>query len=125
MIRFGSNPHWAPVEFTDREGVPRGISRDYLERFGKALGVDFRHVPVPAWWQAQDMLREGQVDLLTSLTKASARKQDFAFTPPYLSLPAAIFTRADTSTSTTAAATCAACRSPSTAVRRRCARLSR
>ena len=96
VIRFGSNPRWAPVEFIDREGIPRGISRDYLERFGKALGVDFRYVPVPAWWQAQDMLREGQVDLLTSLTKASARKQDFAFTPPYLSLPAAIFTRADT-----------------------------
>ena len=96
VIRFGSNPRWAPVEFIDREGIPRGISRDYLERFGKALGVDFRHVPVPAWWQAQDMLREGKVDLLTSLTKASARKQGFAFTPPYLSLQAAIFTRADT-----------------------------
>ena len=95
VIRFGSNPHWAPVEFTDREGVPRGISRDYLERFGQALGVDFRYVATPTWWQAQDMLQSGDVDLLTSLTKASARKRDFAFTPPYLSLQTAIFTRED------------------------------
>ncbi len=96
VIRFGSNPHWAPVEFIDREGIPRGISRDYLERFGKVLGVDFRYVPIPVWWQAQAMLRDGEVDLLTSLTKASARKADFVFTPPYLSLQTAIFTRQDT-----------------------------
>lgn len=96
VIRFGSNPRWAPVEFIDREGIPRGISRDYLERFGKTLGVDFRYVPIPAWWQAQAKLRDGDVDLLTSLTKASSRKQDFVFTPPYLSLQTAIFTRQET-----------------------------
>ena len=96
VVRFGSNPRWAPVEFIDREGIPRGISRDYLERFGKALGVDFRYVPVSSWLKAQEMLRTGEVDLLTSLTKASSRKQEFVFTPPYLSLPAAIFTRKET-----------------------------
>ncbi len=96
VIRFGSNSRWAPLEFIDREGIPRGISRDYLERFGKALGVDFRYVPIPAWWQAQDKLRSGEVDLLTSLNKASARKGNFAITPSYLSLQTAIFTRKET-----------------------------
>ena len=93
VIRYGSNSRWAPVEFTDREGAPRGISHDYLARFGQVLGVEFRYVPTPSWWQAQAMLKEGKVDLLTSLNRASARKEDFAFTPPYISLPTAIFTR--------------------------------
>lgn len=96
VIRFGSNPRWAPLEFIDREGIPQGISHDYLERFGQALGVDFRHVPIASWAEAQDLLRRGEVDLLTSLNKASARKDEFAFTPPYLSLQTAIFTREDT-----------------------------
>ena len=96
VIRFGSNPRWAPLEFIDREGIPQGISHDYLERFGQALGVDFRHVPIPSWGQAQAQLRSGEVDLLTSLNKASARKDEFVFTPPYLSLQTAIFTREDT-----------------------------
>lgn len=96
VIRFASNPRWAPLEFLDRAGIPQGISHDYLKRFGQALGVDFRHVPVAAWADAPDLLRRGEVDLLTSLNKASARKDEFAFTPPYLSLQTAIFTREDT-----------------------------
>jgi ABC-type amino acid transport substrate-binding protein/nitrogen-specific signal transduction histidine kinase len=96
VIRFGSNPRWAPVEFLDKSGIPRGISRDYLDRFGQALGVDFQYVPIPAWRQAPAKLRDGEVDLLTSLTKASTKKADFEFTPPYMSLPTAIFTRQDT-----------------------------
>lgn len=93
VIQYGSNPKWAPVEFIDKQGIPQGISHEYLQRFGKALGVDFRHVPIPAWRQAQAKLRDGEVDLLTSVTKASSKKMDFAFAPPYLSLQTAIFTR--------------------------------
>ena len=94
VIRVGSNTRWAPVEFLDKDGEPQGISREYLDRFAKALGVDFRYVPIPSWRQAQAKLREGEVDLLTSLTKASMKKtMSFVSTPPYLSLQTAIFTR--------------------------------
>lgn len=95
LILVGSNPRWAPVEFIDRDGVPRGISRDYLDQFGRALGVNFRHVQITSWRQAQAKLRDGEVDLLSCLNKASARKADYVFTPPYLSLQTAIFTRQD------------------------------
>ncbi len=92
VIRVGSNPRWAPLEFTDTTaGLFHGIACDYLERFGKALGVTFRHVPIPSWRQAQAKLREGEVDLLTSLNKASARKVDIEFTTPYQALPTAVF----------------------------------
>jgi ABC-type amino acid transport substrate-binding protein len=92
VIRVGSNPRWAPLEFTDHTGVFKGIASDYLERFGRALGVTFRQVPIPSWRQAHAKLREGEVDLLTSLNKASARRVDIEFTPPYQSLPVAVFT---------------------------------
>jgi ABC-type amino acid transport substrate-binding protein/nitrogen-specific signal transduction histidine kinase len=97
VIRYGSNTRWSPVEFADKDGIPRGISRDYLDRFSRALGVEFRYVPISSWRQAQAKLREGEVDLLTSLTKASTKKTlDFSSTPPYLSLQTAIFTRENT-----------------------------
>ena len=95
VIRVGSNPRWAPLEFGDAIGAPNGIAYEYLERFGRALGVTFRFVPIPSWRQAQAKLRDDEIDLLTSLNKASARKVDIEFTTPYLSLPTAVFTRED------------------------------
>ncbi len=96
VIRVGSNPRWAPLEFTDHTGQFKGIACDYLERFGQALGVSFVHVSIPSWRQAQAKLRDGEVDLLTSLNKASARRVDVEFTPPYQSLQTAIFTHETT-----------------------------
>ena len=96
VILVGSNPRWAPLEFTDNVGQFNGVACDYLERFGEALGVTFRSVSVPSWRQAQAKLRDGEVDMLTSLNKASARRVDVEFTPPYQSLPAAIFTHENT-----------------------------
>lgn len=95
VIRVGSSSRWAPLEFEDAAGMPKGITREYLDRFGKALGVDFRYVAIPSWRQAQAKLRDEEVDLLSGANKASARKVDFEFTPPYLSLPTAIFTQED------------------------------
>ena len=92
VVLVGSNPRWAPLEFTDHTGAFNGVACEYLERFGRALGVTFRQVSVPSWRQAQAKLRDGEVDLLTSLNKASARRLDVEFTTPYQSLPTAIFT---------------------------------
>ena len=97
VIRYASNPRWAPVEFTDAEGIPRGVSQEYLERFGRALGVDFRHVPIASWEEAPARLRAGEVDLLTSLDVAGGEDGEYRFTPPYLRLQLAIFTRESTS----------------------------
>ncbi|HPC58066.1 MAG TPA: transporter substrate-binding domain-containing protein, partial [Kiritimatiellia bacterium] len=96
VIRVGSNPRWAPLEFTDHTGQFQGIAWEYLNRFGKALGVTFRPVSVPSWRQAQAKLRDGEVDMLTSLNKASARRVEIEFTPPYQALPTAIFTHENT-----------------------------
>ena len=93
VIRYASNPRWAPLEFIDAAGIPRGISQEYLERFGRALGVDFRHVPIASWEEAPAKLRAGEVDLLTSLDVAGGEDGEYRFTPPYLGLQLAIFTR--------------------------------
>lgn len=96
VILVGSNPRWAPLEFTDKHGQFQGVACDYLERFGKALGVTFRHVSIPSWRQAQAKLRDGEVDMLSSLNKASARRVEVEFTTPYQALPTAIFTHEKT-----------------------------
>ena len=96
VILVGSNPRWAPLEFTDKHGQFQGVACDYLERFGKALGVTFRHVSIPSWRQAQAKLRDGEIDMLSSLNKASARRVEVEFTTPYQALPTAIFTHEKT-----------------------------
>jgi len=96
VIRVGSNPHLAPLEFTDSSGGFAGIGYDYLDRFGHALGVTFQHVAIPSWRQAQAKLRDGEVDMLSSLNRASAKQLEIEFSAPYQALPSAIFTHENT-----------------------------
>ena len=96
VIRVGSNPRWAPLEFNDAHGLPKGITHELLERFSRALDIKFEYVAIPSWRQAQAKLRDEEMELLSGANKASARKADFQFTPPYLSLPTAIFTQEKT-----------------------------
>ena len=92
VVRVGSNPHLAPLEFTDSSGGFAGIGYDYLDRFGHALGVTFQHVAIPSWRQAQAKLRDGEVDMLSSLNRASAKQLEIEFSAPYQALSSAIFT---------------------------------
>ena len=96
VIRVGSNPRWAPLEFNDDHGMPKGITHELLERFSRALDIKFEYVAIPSWRQAQAKLRDEEMELLSGANKASARKADFQFTQPYLSMPTALFTQEQT-----------------------------
>ncbi|MGD9874632.1 MAG: transporter substrate-binding domain-containing protein [Kiritimatiellia bacterium] len=96
VIRVGSREHLAPLEFIDKSGKPAGISWDYLERFEKMLGVDFQFTAVADWSTAEDLLRRGDVDMLTATSRAQITGEGMVFTEAYLSMQTAIFTHKDT-----------------------------
>lgn len=95
MLRVGIDPGWAPVEFVDGAGVPRGMTIAYLERLSAATGLRFEVVPGLSWSDALRRLREREIDVLPAVAAAPDRAGAIAFTEPYLTFPAAIFSAAD------------------------------
>ena len=95
VVRVAIDPQWAPVEFVDGRGAPRGMSLAYLDRISRILGTRFEIVPGPSWVDALRRLEEREVDLLPAITENNERRERMRFTEPYLSFPAAIFSAAD------------------------------
>jgi signal transduction histidine kinase len=95
VLRVAVDAQRAPVEFFDRDGVPRGMSLAYLDRIGGFLGTRFEVVPGASRSDATQRLAERDVDLLPAIAASAQRTQRMHFTEPYLSFPAAIFSAAD------------------------------
>jgi len=95
VVRVGIDPQWAPIEFVDADGVPRGMSVAYLERLGRMLGTRFEIVPGLSWTEALRRIGARELDLLPAIASTPERLGTMRFTAPYLSFPAAIFSAAD------------------------------
>ena len=95
VVRVAIDPQWAPVEYVDGNGVPRGMSLAYLDRISATLGTRFEVVPGPTWVDAMRWLGEREIDLLPAIAENAERADRMRFTKPYLSFPAAIFSAAD------------------------------
>ncbi|MBE0635825.1 transporter substrate-binding domain-containing protein, partial [Candidatus Bipolaricaulota bacterium] len=95
VIRVGSDPAWAPIEFRDDQGRYQGVAVDYLHAVQDLLGIYFEIVSGLA---KPDLIHQAQtreIDMLASLAATDERSQYLTFTRPYISLPVNIFTRDD------------------------------
>lgn len=93
VLQVGIDPQWAPVEFVDEAGVARGMSLAYLKHLEMILGVHFEIATDLSWTGALRRLKERTLDLLPVIAATPERRQWHHFTDPYLSFPAAIFSR--------------------------------
>ncbi len=94
VLRVGIDPTWAPVEYVDANGVARGMSLAYLERIGRMLDTRIELVPDLSWADAMARLGDRALDVLPAIAATPERREKIAFTEPYLSFPAAIFSAA-------------------------------
>ncbi len=95
VLRVAVDPTWAPIEFIDADGAARGMSVAYLARLGDMLGLRFEFVPGATWTQVLARMDSRAIDLLPAIAANPQRLRQMAFTAPYLSFPAAIFSAAD------------------------------
>jgi len=93
ILRTALDPGWAPIEFMDRQGIPQGISADYLQKLGDRLGVRFEVAKGQAWPSLVEGVRNRNLDMFSAIQPTEARVAYVGFTEPYLSLPIGIFTR--------------------------------
>ncbi len=70
--------HNYPVIFTDKDGVVRGFYVDLLDEIGREENILFEYVP-GTWSEGLERVRNGQVDLVTSVAYTEERGEFMDF----------------------------------------------
>lgn len=97
VIRVGAEANWAPVEFTDADGITQGLTSEYLNIIESSLGVKLDIVNDVPWHELMRMARAKEVDMLSGAAITDERKKFLKFTDNYISVPIVIFTNEDVS----------------------------
>ncbi len=80
----GLDDGFAPMGFRDEDGNLVGFDIDVAKEVAKRLGVDVEFVPID-WDSKEFELESGNIDMIwNGLTITEKRKQQMAFTDPYL-----------------------------------------
>ena len=67
----------------DKDGKRSGYGYDFLRMAARYLDVDYQYVGYDkSWDEIQDMLKDGEIDLLTSVQKTPEREEIFDFSKP-------------------------------------------
>ncbi len=95
VIRVGSDPSWAPMEFATKDGKAQGIAIDYLRIVEKRLGIHFQIVSAKPWHKLMEDAKAGKIDMLSCAAQTPEREKFLSFTSPYLTSSIVIFSRPD------------------------------
>jgi|AntDeeMetagen285_2_1112576.scaffolds.fasta_scaffold00451_10 two-component system sensor histidine kinase EvgS len=91
-LKVGLRTAWPPAEFDDEDRI-RGLIPDLLDLIEAKLDYEFERVPMDTNTDPEDLLKDGQVDVLPALARTSERQDRFLFTRSYVSFPVAIVVR--------------------------------
>ena len=94
-LRRGADPGWPPFEYRDEAGQYAGMCQDYSDLVAARLGVAIEIVPGLDWNSILASMRSGELDVISCLVKTPERSAFMAFSDPYTTIPAVIYTRTD------------------------------
>ncbi|PIE43689.1 MAG: hypothetical protein CSA50_03540 [Gammaproteobacteria bacterium] len=92
-LKVGADPFFPPIEHFDSNDNYVGISADYLNEIEKLLNIDLVVVRKETWEEVIQDIQRGKIDILAAAAQTPNRNDYLNFTKPYLTFPAAIFTR--------------------------------
>jgi PAS domain S-box-containing protein len=93
QIRFAAETNYPPLIFVDKNGVPKGLSAEYIKLIEQKLNFRFKIAPHSDLSELCKRVRQGEVDVLTSLKKTPQRSDVLLFTKPYIKIPTVIIVR--------------------------------
>ena len=91
-IRVAPELNYPPFSFYE-SGVWRGLSVDMLRLIEQQLGQTFKPLPGQALDTILTLVKNGEVDLVTSLKETPERSKTLLFTPPYFNVPTVILVK--------------------------------
>jgi serine phosphatase RsbU (regulator of sigma subunit)/ABC-type amino acid transport substrate-binding protein len=94
-LRRGADPGWPPFEYRDESGRYAGMCQDYNDLVARRLGLAIETVPGLDWKSILERMRQRELDVISCLVKTPERSGFMAFSKPYTTIPAVIYTRSD------------------------------
>ncbi len=95
-ISIGIQEHWAPLDFVDEFGVPRGIGVDYITLINRKLKYSKLIIKPGHWDYIFNAVKNKKLDALADITPRAERVKFFNFTKPYITIPHVIISRKNT-----------------------------
>lgn len=89
-LRVAVNLNYPPFLFLDEAGKPQGYEADRWRLFEQHTGIRMQLVPMQ-WPDVIPALRDGRVDAIDIVYSTPARRRELDFSPPYATVPIAIF----------------------------------
>jgi PAS domain S-box-containing protein len=95
VIRVHNESDWAPFNFFEN-GVPKGLSIDYMNLLAKKVGLKVEYVTGPSWSEFLEMMKQGELDVMLNIVKTPERQNYLLYTDSYADNPNTIVSRKDT-----------------------------
>lgn len=92
-IRLAPCPDWEPMEIFEADGTYRGFVADYMHLIEKKLDFKFDLIRVDSWPEIQKMVKEKQLDVISSSVPTPERRTYMNWTQSYYKSKNAIVAR--------------------------------
>ena len=79
-IAYSYDPDYAPFEWTNEVGLHSGIIADILKIVSTKTDISFVAIPAKTWTQALQLIKSGEVEMLSAVAKSSERQKYLNFT---------------------------------------------
>ncbi|MBV1786846.1 transporter substrate-binding domain-containing protein [Marinobacterium sp. D7] len=83
QIRVFHDANWPPFSFEEK-GRAEGLSVSLMNLIAEKTGLSIDYVTGPAWDEAMQDARDGQIDLLLDVSPSPERAEYLTFTSPYI-----------------------------------------
>lgn len=94
-VRVAFERHYPPFVFENAKGEPQGISIDILRAIERDLGIHFTYTAPKDLHILMGELKQGNIDLVTTLARTPDRADYLHFTRGYAHIPALLVARAN------------------------------
>jgi len=95
VIRVHNEMDWPPFNFNEN-GEPRGFSIDFMNRVADSVGLQVEYISGPTWQQFLDMIRVGDLDVISNAVPSDERREYMHFTSIFMDQPVAIIVNEST-----------------------------
>ena len=92
VIRVHNESDWPPFNFFE-DGVPQGLSIDYMNLLASKLGLKVEYVTGPSWGEFLEMMKRGELDVMLNIVKTEGRLKYLLFTEAYANNPNTILSK--------------------------------
>ena len=93
VIRVHNEWNWPPFNY-NKDGKPTGLSIDYMNLLASRIGIKVKYIP-GEWGELLDQALNKKLDVMLNIAKTPERQAYLSFTPSYVTLTQALYTRKD------------------------------